>query len=294
MNVFISFTSIGTDAGPFDLYTDSSVPPYCCAFASGITSAQLLLGYIAVVDDSTTIIRVVSRGVCTNTVDLLVPVTTTTTTTAVPTTTTTTTAVGFPVNFSTGFIDISIPCAATSYLNHEFSLTPPPIVNGQVIYTDPFGFTPVNGGGLFFKEQITQIVWQVSNTGVISNPQTCPTTTTTSSSTTTTTTTAAPTTTTTSTTLPSFRTWHLSSPSRSTAASACLNTNFSIVRYSIYQTGTTPAIGTILHSNSGLASPWNGGDQWYQVQEAFADNPTVIRVSGVSGPVGSVNVATPC
>lgn len=93
MTVIITFTSIGTDAGPFNLY--SNVDGYSSAFELGITRTQLLTGFPSYsVPLGTTIIRAKSFGVCTNFVDLsvvLAPTTTTTSTTIAPTTTSTTT-----------------------------------------------------------------------------------------------------------------------------------------------------------------------------------------------------------
>lgn len=90
MTVLITLTAAGVDLGPFDLYSDTD--SYTTAFASGITRSQLLAGYTStVVPASTSIIKLVSTGVCTNELNINVS-TTTTTTTAAPTTTTTTTA----------------------------------------------------------------------------------------------------------------------------------------------------------------------------------------------------------
>jgi len=97
MNVVIKITSVGADAGPFNLYTD--VDGFVSAFAVGITSAQLIAGYPAIIPDAALIVRAMSAGVCTNYIDILLPgvttttstSTTTTTTTAAPTTTSTTT-----------------------------------------------------------------------------------------------------------------------------------------------------------------------------------------------------------
>lgn len=94
MTVVITFSTIGTDAGPFNLY--SNVDGYAAAFAVGISKVALLLGYPSnAVPDGTTIVRAKSAGVCTNFIDMtILPViTTTTTTTLTPTTTTTTTSV---------------------------------------------------------------------------------------------------------------------------------------------------------------------------------------------------------
>jgi hypothetical protein len=69
MTVLITFTTIGADAGPFNLYSDANA--YCCAFEVGITSAQLLAGFPSNnVPEGTTNIRAYSTSLCTNYVDL--------------------------------------------------------------------------------------------------------------------------------------------------------------------------------------------------------------------------------
>jgi hypothetical protein len=83
MTVYITFTSFGADAGPFNLYSD--VDGYTTPFEVLITQAQLLTGFASSnVPNSTTIIRAISYGECTNSVDMpvLPPLTTTTTTCA--------------------------------------------------------------------------------------------------------------------------------------------------------------------------------------------------------------------
>lgn len=93
MLVLIKLTSAGASVGPFNLY--SNVDGYVTAFATGISKATLLSGYLtSAVPDGSTVVRCVSTGTCTNYVDFNITTgltTTTTTTTAVPTTTTTTT-----------------------------------------------------------------------------------------------------------------------------------------------------------------------------------------------------------
>lgn len=107
MTVIITFTTVGSDAGPFNLY--SNVDGYSSAFALGITASQLLAGYPSnVVPDGTTIIRAKSFGICTNFVDLPVvpaPTTTTTSTSTSSTTTTTTTIAAFSINSTVKDID---------------------------------------------------------------------------------------------------------------------------------------------------------------------------------------------
>lgn len=69
MNVLITLTVVGTDAGPFNLFSD--VDGYTSAFDVGVTKAALEAGYTtSLVPDSTTIIRVMSVGICTNYIDL--------------------------------------------------------------------------------------------------------------------------------------------------------------------------------------------------------------------------------
>ena len=93
MTVYITFTSFGSDSGPFNLY--SNVDGFSSAFAAGVSKAQLLAGFPTnSVPNGTTVIRAKSFGICTNFVDLSVVAapTTTTSTTLIPPTTTTTTA----------------------------------------------------------------------------------------------------------------------------------------------------------------------------------------------------------
>lgn len=84
MTVVITLTTIGANAGPFNLY--SNLDGYTSAFASGVSRLQLLLGYSSSVPDYTTIVRVMSIGDCTNHIDIVLnKLTTTTTTISYPT-----------------------------------------------------------------------------------------------------------------------------------------------------------------------------------------------------------------
>lgn len=92
MTVLITLTTAGADAGPFNLY--SNTDGYVTAFATGISKATLLGGYLSsAVPNGTTSIRVVSTGTCTNYIYISVEGTTTTTTSTSSTTTTTTTTI---------------------------------------------------------------------------------------------------------------------------------------------------------------------------------------------------------
>ena len=81
MDATITFTSLGTSTGPFNLFAD--VNAYCCAFEIGVTRTQLLAGFTSHnVPAGTNNIKVVSAGVCnTNVIIPMVASTTTSTTT---------------------------------------------------------------------------------------------------------------------------------------------------------------------------------------------------------------------
>jgi hypothetical protein len=83
MTVTITLTTAGIDIGSCNLYSNAN--GYTTAFATGITRAQLLEGYNSTsVPSGTTIVRIISTGTCTNSVDIPVFPLTTTTTTSVP------------------------------------------------------------------------------------------------------------------------------------------------------------------------------------------------------------------
>lgn len=81
MYVFITLTSAGANAGPFNLY--SNVDGFTSVFATGVSKATLLAGYSVIAPVGTTTVRIMSVGVCTNYIDVIVTTTTTTTTTVV-------------------------------------------------------------------------------------------------------------------------------------------------------------------------------------------------------------------
>jgi hypothetical protein len=84
MTALITLTTAGADSGPFNLYSD--IDGYTSAFESGVSKSALLAGYSSsVVPDYTTIVRILSTGVCTNYIDVTLtsPSTTTTTTTII-------------------------------------------------------------------------------------------------------------------------------------------------------------------------------------------------------------------
>lgn len=77
--VVITLTIAGTDTGPFDLYSDAD--GYTSPFAINISKAALTAGYTSyVVPDAATLIKVMSKGTCTNSITLPIVGTSATTT----------------------------------------------------------------------------------------------------------------------------------------------------------------------------------------------------------------------
>jgi hypothetical protein len=199
MTVYITFTSFGTDVGPFNLF--SNVDGYANAFAAGVSKAQLLAGFPSnSVPNGTTIVRAKSFGVCNNFVDLvLIPASTTTAppttappttippTTAPPTTAPPTTAPPLPTfrawHFSSpGRSSSGLACNSTSftntwYTNYQTGITP---AMGSTLYsssalTNP----PINGANLWFnlKEAFDDgnpVAYQIGTGGTLNNFFNCP------------------------------------------------------------------------------------------------------------------------
>lgn len=87
MQVLITITA-GASTGPFKIY--GNLNNFATPIISGLTRAQLVAGYTATVPDGTTIVRVMSYGVCFKEIDITItgPVITTTTTSSTSSTTT--------------------------------------------------------------------------------------------------------------------------------------------------------------------------------------------------------------
>jgi hypothetical protein len=96
MTIFIKLDSVGANAGPFMVY--SNTDGYITAYGVQISKANLLVGVNVIVPDGTTGIKIRSNGRCTNDIVVAVPsvpttsTTTTTSTTSTTSTSTTTTA----------------------------------------------------------------------------------------------------------------------------------------------------------------------------------------------------------
>jgi hypothetical protein len=115
MTVLITLTLAGSDVGPFNLY--SNVDAYATPFATGISKATLLAGYLSsAVPNGTLTILVRSTGVCNRDLYLTVQGYPTTTTTTSSSTTTTTTSTSTSTTTTT---TTAVPC--TSYYNNTAS-----------------------------------------------------------------------------------------------------------------------------------------------------------------------------
>ena len=81
MTILITLTTVGIDCSTFDIYSD--VDGFLSAFETDVPKASLSSGFSSAnATDGTTIVRVKSKGICTNYIDInLSNITTTTTTT---------------------------------------------------------------------------------------------------------------------------------------------------------------------------------------------------------------------
>lgn len=78
---------------------------------------------------------------------------------------------------------------------------------------------------------------------------------------------------------PTFRAWHFSSPGRPSKSNACANRTFTNIFYTNYQVGSIPAMGSQMYLNSSLTTKVSGGNNWFNLQEAFMDDAeTVYRI----------------
>lgn len=88
MTIYIVLTVAGSDTGPFNLYSD--VDGFISAFEVGVPKVYLELGYNSYsAPDGTTVVRVMSDGICKNYIDIPItvgpiPTTTSTSTTETP------------------------------------------------------------------------------------------------------------------------------------------------------------------------------------------------------------------
>ncbi len=136
--VLITLVIAGADTGPFDLYSDAN--GFTSPFEVDVPKASLVAGYTSIlVPAAATLIKIVSKGVCTN--ELILPIigtlaTTTTTTTATPTSTTTSTSTtGAPTTTTSSTSTTEAPCQCYVLQNTEAPL-PPDTNYGTGAYVD--------------------------------------------------------------------------------------------------------------------------------------------------------------
>lgn len=110
IDIEIKLTSVGADAGPFEITSDGEVPAFSYVYGT-FSAAALLAGVTLSFPDTTTVVRVTSTGICTNKKDVPVdvPATTTTTTTAAPVTPAT-------VDITNNSLDLVISAVSVNYI----------------------------------------------------------------------------------------------------------------------------------------------------------------------------------
>jgi hypothetical protein len=173
MTVLITLTTAGSSTGSFSLY--SNVDSYSTPFETGVAKSSLLAGYTSVlVPTSTTTVRVMSTGTCTNYVDISVvpcPTTTTTTSTSTSTTTTTTTTAA-PCQQLNLYPSNATACAhlgSLTLFDTDNALAPTRLwVAGEC------GVTPVVGGNQWYSQGAGADSYQVDNGGFIVATTACP------------------------------------------------------------------------------------------------------------------------
>ena len=172
MTVLITLTTAGSSTGPFSLY--SNVDSYSTPFETGVSKSSLLAGYTSVlVPTSTTTVRVMSTGTCTNYVDIsVVPCPTTTTTTSTSTSTTTTTTTAAPCQQLNLYPSNATACAhlgSLTLFDTDNALAPTRLwVAGEC------GVTPVVGGNQWYSQGPGADSYQVDNGGFIIATTACP------------------------------------------------------------------------------------------------------------------------
>lgn len=159
MTVLITLTTAGADTGPFDLY--SNIDGFTSAFETGVDKALLLGGYSSsLVPDGTSVIRVMSNGVCVNYIDLVLI--TTTTTTSSTTTTTTTIAPNFVTSFTMEQRDDG---AGTYWAVANIVLNSPVIVATTITIDFVFNGASYNNVPIYFSPGDFQILEAVVTGG---------------------------------------------------------------------------------------------------------------------------------
>jgi hypothetical protein len=114
--VVITLTIAGTDTGPFDLYSDAD--GYTSPFAINISKAALTAGYTSyAVPNAATLIKVVSKGTCTNSITLPIVGTSATTSTTSSSSTSSTSSSSSSTTSTTSTRIPAIPCVQQVFFN---------------------------------------------------------------------------------------------------------------------------------------------------------------------------------
>lgn len=167
MIVFIQLTTVGANAGPFNLFSD--VDGYAVSFESAVSAATLIAGAnYTVLPDTPTMIKVLSAGVCTN--YKLLPIATTTTTS---TTTSTSTSTTTSTTSTTSSTTTSTSSSSSSTTTSTTTLAPwwyklYRCDDGLFYYDGPNYGTPAYTAGMRV-EGATNVFYQVVTTTFI-NP----------------------------------------------------------------------------------------------------------------------------
>ena len=169
MTVLITLTTAGTSTGPFSLYSDAD--SYSVPFETGVAKSSLLAGYTStLVPTSTTIIRVMSTGTCTNYTDIpIVPCTTTTTTSSSTTTTTTTAAPCQQIFLYPSNANACDHLGSLTQFDTDNALAPT-----RLWVLGDCGVTPVIGGNQWYSQGAGSDSYQVDNGGFIVVTTACP------------------------------------------------------------------------------------------------------------------------
>jgi hypothetical protein len=171
MTVLITLTTAGSSTGPFSLYSDTN--SYSVPFETGVSKSSLLAGYTStLVPTSTTIVRVMSTGTCTNYTDISIVPCTTTTTTSTSTSTTTTTTTAAPCQQIFLYPANATACAHLGSLT-QFD-TDNALAPTRFWVLGECGVTPVVGGNQWYSQGAGANSYQVDNGGFIVATTACP------------------------------------------------------------------------------------------------------------------------
>jgi len=174
--IVITLTIAGADTGPFDLY--SNADGYAFPFVTNVSKASLQAGYVAVVPDAATFIRVKSTGVCSTQIDLPISGSAPTTSTTSSTTSTTTTIEFVEMFFYGRHKPFSVDPPAMKFLySLDFGATWTQVGSFSDTNCDYRGGTSVPKNSPMLVKVVTDDVFETnwkSTRTVAVGPDTCP------------------------------------------------------------------------------------------------------------------------